>query len=390
MADLTQTPVSVANIKAMIPNIQGMIDAGVETTLTISETSKPAGTEYVVGETITWQITLQNTGTIVQKTVKMTANLGTLTLTSYPSGRTYKVSGTTFTADLFNSGDKYVFNLKYPITKSDVGSAPKIAQIVYSSLNSNKTAASTSKAITQVYIPASSAEFNTLSWSEIDKLAKEVMKEPSKYSYMLGWTKDIAFGSPINKTITHEIVDICHTDWGSNHAFVFLPKEEVLDSEVKMFRTYKSNQYYTYSTSSITNLIDEGLQQDGTYWIALPSGLASVMKDCNIKVAKSSSAVQTITRKWFPPAAMELGLVGWISSGNVGRLEGEAFSYFGSTDHDKRVKKSSGTAVVWWTRSFYSSQASGNTQYHGVKETGGHTTAVFTSEAHGLVPCFAI
>lgn len=199
-------------------------------------------------------------------------------------------------------------------------------------------------------------EFTKMNWIEIENLAPIVKANPLAYQFMIGWTHDVVFGEPINKTVTHEIVDICHTDWGNNHTFVFMPKEEIpvmeyYASGARSQSTYTAATYY------------QKMQPGGEFWNALPEDLIPLMKECNIKILSSSEIlpygsqqywvakepVQTLVQKWFIPSVVEVGCVN--SAAEIYNKEGTILKKFSPDDDASRIRYCNGAIHAWWLRS---------------------------------------
>lgn len=233
----------------------------------------------------------------------------------------------------------------------------------------------------------SQEQFSNMSWDEIDALGKKVKENPDAYNYMIGFTKDVIFDSPINKTVMHEIIDICHTDYGTNHAFIFMPKEQVLGA-AKQTSGSITNKKYTDS------LIDAGLQPGGIYWPALPIDLVAVMKDCNIKYFTSTEGTgswagvspATITRKWFLPAIVEVGLV--ASANTNYNNEGTVFARFASASNNDRIRRKDSSAINWWLRSLGTYGI--NTTTFGRVYIDGSLSPASSSQNYYFCPCFAV
>lgn len=290
-----------------------------------------------------------------------------------------------------NINDSKTFKIDYTIQEEDAGM--ELEEVITASSNSFSTESKSKKFKVEelVSIPKTQAEFAKLSWEEINILGNIVKENPDEYQYMIGWTKDIVFDSPINKTITHKIVDICHTDYGTNHAFIFMPERYILNN-AKYTSSTISNQKY------VDSLIDKNLQPGGEYWSSLPADLVTVMKDCNIKYftsigTSSWSATSTaiITRKWFLPAIVEVGLVDSASTSY--NNEGTIFASFASTSNDNRIRwtrldANSSTTTSWWLRSL-NRWSSGSTFFSYVKNDGSLYYNYSITDC-GLCPCFAV
>ena len=275
---------------------------------------------------------------------------------------------------------------KYEIQSTDGGSTLTNSASISNSLFSTSNVSSSAITVNKD-IPSTEGQFQNMTWSEIDDMAKDAMKNPSDYAHMIGWTKDVVFGSPINKTVSHEIVDLCHTDWGDNHAFVFMPKYEVLTMA-------PHNTSYFNGLNYASSVIDTDLQENGNYWNSLPSDLAKALKECNIKYLTSASDtdwsgknVSSLIRKWFLPSVVEMGLVS--SAGAAYNSEGKVLQKFALGSASDRIRKrDTNTASGWWLRSICWDK--GTALAFGGVFTSGTLYLVASYQSMGVVPCFAI
>lgn len=150
--------------------------------------------------------------------------------------------------------------------------------------------------------PEVPVKISDMSWSEIAELATKVRAGKDKYQNLIGQTKSFAIGGSYNMTMTAEVVDLCHEDYGTDHGIVFLAT-----ASLGMIAWNSAGDTSTWATCSLRNTLQTTVLQ------ALPADMQGVLKPMNVgyisTVSTSSfsgSSSERIQDYLTIPAAHEL------------------------------------------------------------------------------------
>ena len=221
-----------------------------------------------------------------------------------------------------------------------------------------------------------------MTWGEIDQLGKDYRNKPEDLQHMVGMKKSVTYEGIGTGDV--EIVDICHSDYGGVHTFVFM-------SCVSLQTTIYGTDCKNYRNTTICWDLEHGI-----YWNALPEDLRNVMKSVNTKYYSSATQYwgsqtdpKTALSKYFLPSVAEIGL----STGKDFSAEGTVFQKFTSNSSRIRYNIGTETPCKWWTRSltaYYNNKGA----YIYVWTDGGFSSSyivnAYENNAYGVVPVFCI
>lgn len=170
--------------------------------------------------------------------------------------------------------------------------------------------------------PELPVDISTMSWADINTLASKVKANPDKYAYLIGQTKSFLIGGSYNKTMTAEVVDLCHEDYGTGHGIVFMMQNSLASTGVSS----PAGPSVNWSNCTLRSTIQNNVIP------ALPSELQDVIKEVPVKYTStvttaqySGSNVQTVNDKVFIPAVGEMN---YLTSYPEYVSEGKPFAKF--------------------------------------------------------------
>lgn len=231
-------------------------------------------------------------------------------------------------------------------------------------------------------------DWDPYSWEEINDFGQQyVLPQPDAYGDLLHVTKTVPLSSPVSKSIVFEIVDVCHTDWGSDHAFVWMPKTECL------VRT-KFQESQDRQNSYRDSLIRAALLPGGSLANSFPSDLTTVWKDIQYKYLTSATGSDYSAygnpsvdiSKLTIPSYVEVG--GPRNPATYG-TEGTILQAFAAGDKSGRIRDIDGAHANWWLRSIYRRETI-DRYYFDVEFDGGISYRRGTEPNWCVCPCFAV
>lgn len=249
--------------------------------------------------------------------------------------------------------------------------------------------------------------WDNFTWEQINEFGQsEVIGHAQDYLHLLHKTKtvhvgEIDYNGDVSEEVdvVFEIVDICHTDWGTDHAFVWFPKVGWMRSLLYLPSTAPGKSYKD-------SLIRTSLMEGGIIYNAFPDDLKAVWKDITYKYLTECSGTAegsakgtptTETAKLVVPALVEMGkkLYNYSTGGTYDRpeynKEGEVLYVFNSDNGYYSTIRygKSGTATGYWSRSisFYNQRYSTPIlfNYHST-----NTAGVGDYQKEMVLPAFAV
>lgn len=181
---------------------------------------------------------------------------------------------------------------------------------------------------------------NNMSWADINRVG-QAGAAPNVFKR--GDTKNVTIGS---ETIPLRLEDFGHDDLASGGKAKMTFMMEILLATVQQMNTTNTN-VGSWNSSAMRSRMS-------TYLSQFPADLRAVIKPVIKKTTagNQSTSIQSTTDSLWLPSMKEVGLL----TTNAG-LADEGTQYPLFTDNASRIKKRSGSANYWWTRSPYTGSA---------------------------------